>query len=658
MLARWGGRYIPITQQGVQLLSFFFASLGIFFILYNTDLTPLQTQRLFQSVMLLVLGANIILLATMLLLTPTARRHLDLWAAGKPRPEEEAQKAWEEIVTAVPRFSAIAMAVATVEVILPAAAYMYYVTQGDINVAIHVALGGFLSAIALITIDTILFEIATTPARLALLPGSFHAQVAGLENRRMRLRLTVLVSSLIVITLLMTIPMAYQQLVNLMKASGAGLNDLPRLQFQFTLISFLALALGVILTNILLRTMDTPLRHLVDVMTKVQQGDLSQRAPVTGLDESGLIAVHLNHMLDQLEELQKRLEEKVAEQTALLTRRVTQLEAAAHVAREAAIHEDVRTLLDNVAHLISERFNFYHTGIFILDERGEYAVLQAASSEGGRRMLQRGHRLKVGEQGIVGLVAAQRRPHIALDVGEDAVFFNNPDLPLTRSEMALPLISRGNVIGVLDIQSTQPAAFTQDDVQILQTLADQLAVAIENARLLNESRIVVQQLELIAREQTRQGWSRWIRRRQHGYIYSPLGIEPLDKEKKRETTPTDDLRRLELPITLRGQTIGTIVLQRKKAQPPWTAKERSLAAEIISQASLALENARLLEETQRRASEEQLVREVATNIHATLDMDTVLRTAAQEIYRALDLEMAEVLLNIPDEKEKGNGSQQ
>ncbi|RME87807.1 MAG: GAF domain-containing protein, partial [Anaerolineae bacterium] len=358
------------------------------------------------------------------------------------------------------------------------------------------------------------------------------------------------------------------------------------------------------------------------------------------------------------EELQRGLEEKVAEQTALLSRRVAQLEAAAQVAREAAIHEDVRTLLDNVTHLISERFDFYHTGIFLLDERGEYAVLQAASSEGGQRMLQRGHRLKVGEQGIVGLVAAQRRPHIALDVGEDAVFFNNPDLPLTRSEMALPLIFGGNVIGVLDIQSTQPAAFTQDDVQILQTLADQLAVAIENARLLNESQIVVQQLQAIAGEQTRQAWLRWARRKQRGYLYTPLGIEPLENGEKPES-PSDDPRRLELPITLRGQTIGTITLQRKKAQPPWTEKDRALASEIVSQASLALESARLLEETQRRAQEEQLVREVATHIHATLDLDTVLRTATREIYRALDLEMAEVRLNIPEEeKEKGNGSHQ
>ncbi|RME90521.1 MAG: HAMP domain-containing protein, partial [Anaerolineae bacterium] len=331
LLARWGGRYIPIAQQGVQLLSFLFASLGIFFILYNTDLTPLETQRLFQSVMLLVLGANVLLLIAILLLTPTARRHLDLWAAGEPRPEEEEKEAWQEIVTAVPRFSAIALIIAVVEVILPAAAYMYYVTE-DINVAIHVALGGFLSATALITVDTILFETAITPARIVLLPRSFEDQIAGLQGRRMRTRLTLLVSSLIVITLLMTIPVAYQQLVNVMAASGIGFDTLPSLQIQFTLISFLALALGVFLTNILVRTIDTPLRHLAEVMTQVQQGDLSRRALVTGLDESGIIAVRLNHMLEQLEELQRGLEEKVAEQTALLSRRVAQLEAAAQVA--------------------------------------------------------------------------------------------------------------------------------------------------------------------------------------------------------------------------------------------------------------------------------------------------------------------------------------
>jgi GAF domain-containing protein len=136
--------------------------------------------------------------------------------------------------------------------------------------------------------------------------------------------------------------------------------------------------------------------------------------------------------------------------------------------------------------LISKQFGFYHAGIFLLDERDEYAVLQAASSEGGRRMLERGHKLRVGEVGIVGHVASTGEPRVALDVGEDTAHFAHPDLPNTRSEMALPLKVQDRVIGVLDVQSTHEAAFSEDDVAVLQTMADQLATAIANARLFEQ----------------------------------------------------------------------------------------------------------------------------------------------------------------------------
>ncbi len=178
-------------------------------------------------------------------------------------------------------------------------------------------------------------------------------------------------------------------------------------------------------------------------------------------------------------------------------RRATQLAAAAEVARDATAILDVDQLLDETAHLISEQFGFYHAGVFLLDKEGEYAVLQAASSEGGYRMLERGHKLRVGKVGIVGYVAGTGKPRIALDVGKDAIHFVNPDLPDTRSEMGLPLKVREHVIGVLDVQSIQEAAFSEDDVAVLQTLADQLAAAIANARLFQEVRTDAMRRNLI-----------------------------------------------------------------------------------------------------------------------------------------------------------------
>jgi signal transduction histidine kinase len=160
------------------------------------------------------------------------------------------------------------------------------------------------------------------------------------------------------------------------------------------------------------------------------------------------------------------------------------LELAAQVARDATAIRDVAELLDTAVHLISDRFDFYHAGIFLVE--GEYAVLCAASSPGGQQMLAHGHKLKVGEVGIVGHVALMGEPRIALDVGTEAVFFDNPHLPGTRSEIALPLKVRGEVIGVLDVQSLESAAFSDEDVGILLTLADQIAVAIERTRAENK----------------------------------------------------------------------------------------------------------------------------------------------------------------------------
>ncbi len=150
-------------------------------------------------------------------------------------------------------------------------------------------------------------------------------------------------------------------------------------------------------------------------------------------------------------------------------------------------------MLTELAQLIGENFGYYHIGIFLLDENKEFAILKAANSTGGKRMLERKHKLKLGQVGIVGYVTASGRPRIALDVGDDAAFFDNPDLPDTRSELALPLRVTDNVIGALDIQSTEPNAFQQEDIEILSILADQVSIAIQNAQSHETTQILLEE---------------------------------------------------------------------------------------------------------------------------------------------------------------------
>jgi GAF domain-containing protein len=164
------------------------------------------------------------------------------------------------------------------------------------------------------------------------------------------------------------------------------------------------------------------------------------------------------------------------------TYRTVQIQTAADVARPAIAFLDVNALLDSMAKLIRERFELYYVGVFLVDETKTYAVLRAGTGEAGRIQLENNHRLKIGGESMIGWCLAHLTPRIALDVGREAVHFQNPHLPHTRSEVALPLIYQNEAIGALTLQSVEPAAFSQADILFLQMMADQLANALESAR--------------------------------------------------------------------------------------------------------------------------------------------------------------------------------
>ena len=359
--------------------------------------------------------------------------------------------------------------------------------------------------------------------------------------------------------------------------------------------------------------------------------------------------IQTNNLLEYVENEQRTLEEIVEERTEELEHRAKQLEIASQVAHNALVFQNVRELLSNVTHFISEKFGYYHAGIFLLDDNGKYAILQATSSEGGKKMLERGHQLRVGSEGIVGATAAEKRPHIALDVGIDAVFFNNPDLPETHSEIALPLTSQGKVVGVLDIQSTEIKAFNQQDIEIFQTLANQLALAIQNARLLEDTQIHIAQLETLTAQQSQSVWETHLEHQSYRYLYTPLGIKHLQRRHALLNPEENDKENVNIPIVLRGKAIGNIALKRPSRL--WTEQEKTLIADISHQVGLAIENARLVSETRKQATQDQLVSEFSTKLRETLDMETVVKTAIQEMKKTFNLKEVEVRLNTPDKGE-------
>jgi GAF domain-containing protein len=352
-----------------------------------------------------------------------------------------------------------------------------------------------------------------------------------------------------------------------------------------------------------------------------------------------------------LESMGRSLEARVTARTNALNRRTAQLEAASFVSRQTASILNPEQLLDEVVQLISDRFDFYHAAVFLLDTRGQFAILHAASSEGGKRMLARGHKLEVGREGIVGYAAYQRRAHIALDVGEEAIFFSNPDLPHTRSEMALPLIVRGRVIGVMDIQSTEAQAFAEEDINALQSLADQIALALDNARLLAESQSALKQLQSITTESSYRAWQERLKSQKTSFRYTPLGVSPIEQDQKRgKLAAVADVNTLRVPINLRGKEIGTIVINRKGKGQEWSENDHDLVSDISAQVALALENARLLEDLQRRANRDQAIAQAAQRFSQTTDMDTLLQLALREFHRLPSVEEVSVIV-----KQSGTG---
>ena len=331
---------------------------------------------------------------------------------------------------------------------------------------------------------------------------------------------------------------------------------------------------------------------------------------------------------------QMNLEKRVSERTAELEiankrneRRNAQFELIARVARTISTTQTMDALLPQIAGTISEQFGFYHVGIFLLDTYREYAILVAANSEGGQKMLARKHRLLVGGPGIVGFVTNAGQPRVALDVGLDAAFFNNPDLPDTHSEIALPLRIGTEIIGALDVQSIETDAFSQEDVNTLSTLADQVGIAIQNARSYQQSLEALAQAEAASTQMTSQQWKRF-------FADQPIEEYYFDGIDAKDMKPSDRKpahNSLAIPLTLRGTRIGTLKLNASDPNRTWTEDEIAIAQATAERAALAVESARLLQDAQKRAAKERTIGDISAKIGGLVNIENILQTAIQEL---------------------------
>lgn len=357
------------------------------------------------------------------------------------------------------------------------------------------------------------------------------------------------------------------------------------------------------------------------------------------LAEVNAINQTLKDLATRLEDHIKERTQEIEQVTAQVQKQSLRIQTISDISQEisSSIKQTPNELLTKIAQIISKKLDYYHVGIFLLDKDREFAILRATNSQGGQKMLANHHQLKVGGAGIVGFVSQSGRARIALDTSADTVFFNNPDLPETHSEMALPLKYGNTVIGVLDIQSSESNAFNKEDIETLNTLTNQIALMVKNIQITDEAPkgVTNQKIKISSKDIKR------------GYTFQPDGSVTVTNLPEHNlqiqkaiasgetvvlsNVPKGSTPTIAVPVKFREQVIGVLHIEATKENRNWTEDEILLIQAVSDRAGLALENARLLDDSQRRATKEQAISEISTKIGATADIESILRTAVREL---------------------------
>jgi GAF domain-containing protein len=367
-----------------------------------------------------------------------------------------------------------------------------------------------------------------------------------------------------------------------------------------------------------------------------------------------------NKLAADLRREQARLEERVKMRTQELERRASQMEAASQLAHSITTATSLDALLDTAANLIQSRFGYEYAGIYLVDEPSEFADLRAASGSAGRAMLRIGHRVKVDETSLIGSTICQRDTRNTPDVLSDPFYFKNSLLPDIRSELALPLQTGGEILGALDVKSCVVDDFSQDDIGVLITIADQIAVAVEKARLVEQLQSNLADVRESYQDQVNRNWRLHLvdTKKVHAYRLRQSAIESgvIDNPFSQKAFDTGQLvleslvepetgkkyTLVSLPVRIREQVIGVLDIRLDYPQAPQDLIE--LLEATTQRMALALENARLLESIRVRAERERTVANISAQVRSATDIDTILRTAAQELGRSMGVSEVTVQL--------------
>lgn len=628
-----GGWYLTVIVAFAQVIALFGLIPGFLSIRANAEFSEGAARGFSWGIPFLIIATTVFLVFVSRRLVPTAIKKLDFWADDTIRlkPEDDLV-AWREITSLSWHYGVLAAATIFVEIlfifliILPqknSSGSQVYTVIGDNP--LYVFMGGIVALIGSVIPAVLLIERLTLPIRLILLPKDFETQLKGYRGLLLNGKFMALSLALIGIALLLTAPIGYQHMVSALNDKGNPTDIFHGFQLQSVLFSILTLGLGAGFAYYVSRSVSAPIYDLIDTFNKIEKGDLTQRARVTANDELGIVTVQFNRMVSHLEYLQSTLEEQVAERTR-------QLAATNEVGRVAATSLDPEKLLTKIIPLFHEQFGYYFAAIYLLDPSGRWAELREATGEAGRVLKQNRHRLEVTGKNMVGAAIRERAPRIAQIASEEKQRFENPLLPYTRSEVALPLMVGDHVLGALNVQSTREADFGPQVLETMKNMAGQVAITLENARLFQEAQQIIKEMRAVQQQYLMEGWTGFSKESQN--LEYRIGDEP-----------DEDSKRLEVPISLRDQTLGQIVLE---GQEEWTPDQQSLVSAIATQAAIALENARLVSESRQIALRERMAAEINSKIWSSATIDGVLQTVIKELGRRLDASSATVELHIED----------
>ena len=631
LLAKMGGNYVILAVVISQIAASFGTLLGFISEQLNANYTQEIVTLLRKIEVVVIPAVTILLIVVVFVLSRKMRASLNTW---KQNPEffkndknEDNEEAWKDSQNIIWKYALAATVISFGLIIIPKIFLLSSTPFATQDQVIYGLIAGLISNFAFVPFSTILLDRLLVPVRQVLLPKNFLKQFSGLSNIKILYKTLAVVFFSLVITALLIAPIGYHHTTKALRENVNPQQVLIDLQMQSFVVSGLAILFASGLAFLLARSIGDPMASLMDAFKRVELGDLTTRASVVTSDEISQLAIYFNRMVTRLQELQSSLEKKVEERTS-------QLKAINEVGRVATSILDPDDLLKRVVNLITKEFGYYYSAIYLIDQTGQWADLKEATGDAGQVLKESNQRAEITSTNVIGRAIRSRKAQVALDVGDKAVKFENPLLPYTRSELALPLYVGEQILGALDVHSSQESAFSEQDIDTLQNMANQVAISLDNARLFQETHQSLNEMRNIQKQYLREAWIE--SNLPQGGVILAVG----------ENSAIEENNSMDVPITLREQIIGQLTLE---SEDTLSAEDKNWIQSIATQTALALENARLLNESQSIAMREKFVTEITNKIWASTSMDSVLQTTVRELGQILDATEATIELHIDKE---------